>query len=297
MVTIWIGGGLGNQMFMCAYALALQKRGYKVALDVETFFDFEQNKKLKTKRTLIRENGLSNFNIKFPFMVPSQGITKYVMGKEKIELFEKITKKLGIYRSYDWSTDGKYSDKYLREMMTVNKNAYVKGYFQSEKFFKRYKKDIYEMFSLKEEVSFPEELLSKRNMELPLVSLHFRRTDYKYENELYILDLEYYKNAIRFLTGKIGKFDICIFSDDYDWVKKNFRMEGYNILYPCDYKEYKNYEEMILMSKCEHNIIANSTFSWWGAWLNRNKDKIVIAPKKWMKSKKYAIIPKGWVRL
>ena len=104
-----------------------------------------------------------------------------------------------------------YADKYLYEMISVNKNSYVKGYFQSEKFFKKYKKDIYEMFQLKNDIGFPQEFLKKRNKELPLVSIHFRRTDYKYENELYILDFDYYKSAIQYLQKRIGKFDICIF--------------------------------------------------------------------------------------
>lgn len=93
------------------------------------------------------------------------------------------------------------------------------------------------------------------------------------------MDFDYYKSAIQYLQKRIGKFDICIFSDDYKWIKSNFKIEGYNILYPVDYGKYKDYEEMVLMSRCNHNIIANSTFSWWGAWLNKNVNKIVIAPK------------------
>ncbi len=296
MVTVWIGGGLGNQMFMCAYAFILKKRGYKVALDVETFFEFQQNKKLKTKKTLIRDNGLSNFNIDIPYVMPNMTILKYIIGTEKINIIEKFVKKSNIYSIYEWD-NSTYADKYLYEMISVNKNSYVKGYFQSEKFFKKYKKDIYEMFQLKNDIGFPQEFLKKRNKELPLVSIHFRRTDYKYENELYILDFDYYKSAIQYLQKRIGKFDICIFSDDYKWIKSNFKIEGYNILYPADYGKYKDYEEMVLMSRCNHNIIANSTFSWWGAWLNKNVNKIVIAPKKWMKSRKYEIIPDEWVKL
>ena len=99
------------------------------------------------------------------------------------------------------------------------------------------------------------------------------------ENLVGVLPFDYYDKAIKFLTDNIKNPAFYIFSDDIEWVKNNFKID-----FPSVYIQNaldKDYEDMRLMSQCKHHIIANSTFSWWGAWLDTNPDKIVIAPERY----------------
>jgi hypothetical protein len=108
--------------------------------------------------------------------------------------------------------------------------------------------------------------------------------------------LEYYEKSIEYISGRIKDIHIFVFSDDPSWIKSNLK-----VAYPIFYiEETKNYEDMQLMSMCKHHIIANSTFSWWGAWLNPNFNKIVIAPKKWFNNSDIDtkdLIPDSWIKI
>ena len=296
MVIVKIAGGLGNQMFMYCYAKALQRRGYQVYLDTETFFEHEQSLQSKWKKSNVYSCGLDNFQIDIPQIEPSKSWFKYLVGKKKKEWVAEFCRKYGLFHYYDW-TNTKFNDKYLKEMMYIQDRSYVSGYFQTEKIFAKFAKEIRQSFLPKKEINFPANFLSKRTPGLPLVSLHFRRTDYKYTSNLDMLELNYYMKAIDYLKEKIGRFDLCVFSDESSWVKENLTFDSMNIMYICDYGKFKDYEELLLMSYCNHNIIANSTFSWWGAWLNRNQDKIVIAPEIWLNNKDYRIVPDQWIKM
>jgi hypothetical protein len=132
------------------------------------------------------------------------------------------------------------------------------------------------------------------------VSLHIRRGDYVDDvKNKYLLTfgLEYYNEAVSYIKQTVVDPVFYIFSDDIDWAKNNLKIgEAIFVSSP----DIKDYEELVLMSKCKHNIIANSSFSFWGAWLNQNFNKIVIAPKKWSNKfvKQYSnIAPPDWIRL
>lgn len=163
----------------------------------------------------------------------------------------------------------------FRELPKIDKNTKLIGYFQSEKFFKAYRKEILELFQidtktltyLKEKY---EEVLKSNTC-----SIHVRRGDYLNVQDYHkIQDLEYYRQAIE----RIGTTKhYVIFSDDIEWCEQNF-----------DFLETKtfvkgnlDYQDLYLMSYCKDNIICSSSFSWWGAWLNENIEKTVIAPKTW----------------
>ena len=113
-----------------------------------------------------------------------------------------------------------------------------------------------------------------------------------------VCSLDYYKISISKIASLLDNPHFYIFSDDIEWVRSNLFME-----YPFTYVSngvYKDYEELVLMSSCKHNIIANSTFSWWAAWLNKNQNKIVVAPSKWFNDKTYSennLVPKKWIRI
>lgn len=150
------------------------------------------------------------------------------------------------------------------------------GYYQSEKYFLDYKNEIMDMLSFKKEII--EEVIEKNSeilsKELPKVSMHLRRGDYlRWPNHHPVLDVSFFGRASKeFPEDSI----FLVFSDDSEWCKKNFPQGNYVFI-----EGQKDYEDLCLMTLCDHNCIANSTFSWWGAWLNKNPEKIVVAPKNW----------------
>ena len=129
------------------------------------------------------------------------------------------------------------------------------------------------------------------------VSIHIRRGDYKKYN--FFLPISYYERAIEYIKNKIEDPIFLVFSDDIQWVKTHVKFE--DEVFFVSQEKLEDYEELILMSKCKHNIIANSSFSWWGAWLNTNDKKIVIGPNRWFdtigKNAGYNIMPSEWIRL
>lgn len=150
-------------------------------------------------------------------------------------------------------------------------NCLAQGYFQSELYFKEYRDDILKLFKIREEYIRPSiKLLDYAN----LASIHVRRTDYlNLPNHHPVLDLNYYSNAIRYYSCDT-QFIIC--SDDIDWCKKTFGLRQFQ------YSDGNMIEDLYIMSHCNRgNIIANSSFSWWGAWLNQSCIKKVVAPRLW----------------
>ncbi len=158
------------------------------------------------------------------------------------------------------------------------------GYFQSEKYFKDYRKEILEAFNFKWEP-----IKGK-------VSIHVRRTDYVENSPFEPITMEYISKAVEHFK-KFGYRKFMVFSDDIPWCKENVNS---NTLSNCEfeYSEGKDeFEDISLMSSCEHNVIANSTFSWWSAWLNQNPYKVVIAPKKWFNGVNKDLIPETWIQM
>jgi hypothetical protein len=171
----------------------------------------------------------------------------------------------------------------------------LNGYFQTEKYFKHISEDIIREFTFKSEI-INECLKIKSNYE-NIVSIHFRRGDYLGDtNKFPLLDLDYYQSAINMFNDK--EYIFFIFSDDIKWCKNIFG-NNERIIY---IEEKNQFIDMCLMSMCDHNIIANSTFSWWGAWLNNNPNKKVIGPKKWFGPElshlnEKDIIPNNWIKI
>lgn len=176
----------------------------------------------------------------------------------------------------------------------IEKKWYFDWYFQCEKYFKDFEPEIRKNFTFSKQ-------LSERNLELlkslkwkNMVSVHVRRWDYlKLRNIYNICWLEYYNKAIKYISNNVKNPVFLLFSDDIKWVKENFKWEWY---YYVDWNKWKDsWQDMALMSKCKHNIIANSSFSRRWARLNNNKNKIVIAPKyRWTIVNK-DIVPPDWI--
>lgn len=166
---------------------------------------------------------------------------------------------------------------HYQEIPKYDSSVLLYGYFQSEKYFKEYENEVRELFmsyeiELKEEIS---KILKNNNT----CSVHVRRGDYlKYPNHHPTQNINYFMKSIKEMPKDSVFF---IFSDDIEWCKNNFPNIPDKFIF---IEGNKDYEDLYIMSKCKNNIISNSTFSWWGAWLNQNENKKVVAPLKWFGS-------------
>jgi hypothetical protein len=190
------------------------------------------------------------------------------------------------------------------EIPKFNDNLILHGYFQSEKYFIKHEKEIKKIFN------FNCELIEKYSNELNQknCSIHVRRGDYlNLQNYHPIQSLEYYKKAISFFDKDTLFF---IFSDDIEWCKKEFTYETVGVKNFIFISGNNSQDDLLLMSKCQNNIIANSSFSWWAAWLNENLNKKVICPQNWFseeyskiicniqyKTYKDDLLPELWIKI
>lgn len=268
MKIIDIKGGLGNQLFQYAYGRNLELSGKKIIFNT-SFFNGD-----KAKIDTARNFKLNNFNIKTKaqFLDKKRTISKII---------KKILGKIGVKQE---------------------------EYFQSEKYFINIAEVIRQEFTLANEATDASKdiISSIKNTEIP-VSVHVRRGDYVKDaktNQYHgSCPPDYYEKALARIAQELGtdeskKIKLFIFSDDIEWVEQNlsFPFETNFVSNPL----IPDYEELVIMSNCAHNIIANSSFSWWAAWLNNNPKKIVIAPEKWLntKPKMYKdIVPKTWIKI
>ena len=184
--------------------------------------------------------------------------------------------------------------------MKYKKNIYFEGYFQTEKYFKIFRKELLKDFSLKTELNDKNKKMLEQIKSTNAISLHVRHGDYlNLQNHFKICSLDYYKNAINLIIQKVENPHFYIFSDDIDWVRKNFNLNHHITIVDIN-SSNEGYFDLELMKNCKHNITANSSFSWWGAWLNENPDKIVITPKTWFVNgdeERIDRIPEDWIEL
>jgi hypothetical protein len=192
---------------------------------------------------------------------------------------------------------------YDPKIVTLPDGIYLHGYWQSEKYFSNISEIIHREISVKSPITGRNAEIAEHIASCQSVSVHIRRADYvtKAYTELFEpCSLEYYSAAILRLARVVKKPHLFVFTDDKAWVHENFKFS-----YPITFVDHngpdKNYEDLRLMSLCKHNIIANSTFSWWGAWLNSNPNKIVFAPNKWFteiaRSSPRDLIPDSWIKI
>ena len=186
--------------------------------------------------------------------------------------------------------------KYTYSKVPYQRNMKIMGYFQSEQYFDHHRKEILQLFT-----GYKKNMINSLTSYIgdsKTISLHIRRTDYiKLQHAHVVQSINYYKNAIQILSQKlknINDYTFLIFSDDISWCKKQpffNNLQNIKFVENSDSEEPVEVFQLYLMSMCNHNIIANSSYSWWGAYLNENPDKIVIAPKKWFNPKSK---PEGW---
>ena len=285
MIIVKIIGGLGNQMFSYAFAKAMESRGNRVKIDISGYKTYK-----------LHEYQLDKFNIDLPVSTESENNSLF--GKT---FFNKIMRRIGL----DFSKRIKEKNLFFKKnFLEVTNETYFEGYFQSEKYFKDIRNIIRTQFSIKPSISSYTNDLKKIIIDSNAsCSLHIRRGDYVDAKNISthgICGSEYYENAVKYLEKKFGVLNYFIFSDDLEWCKNNLKLD--NAVFVDSKEKRIAHEDIYLMSLCNHNVIANSSFSWWGAWLNSNKDKVVIAPKAWfsngeLQKQTKDIIPNSWIKL
>lgn len=295
MIVTQLTGGLGNQMFQYALGRALSlKHGTGLLFDTRPF-DYQQYSDTK------RSYELYVFDL--PGRVANESELKKWGIPNRFKVLINRYLKLGLdpYPKYYLKERG---HRFQREILMCPDNHYLSGFWQSEKYFKRIRSTIITDFEGREKkISRLNKSLADRINSTESVSIHVRRTDYVTNSsaKVYhgVCSIQYYKKAMNHVEKKVKKPVYFVFSDDPVWAKDNIKSR-HKTIYISHNRGREAHEDIRLMSQCQHNIIANSSFSWWGAWLNQNKDKIVIAPKKWFADKSVDssdLIPEKWKRI
>jgi hypothetical protein len=189
------------------------------------------------------------------------------------------------------------------DILNMPDSVYLDGYWQSEKYFADIAGIIRQEFTVKTPQGGKDKELAEQITSCESVSLHIRRGDYvsnSHTNQVHgTCDLDYYFRCVENLTQTVQNSHFFIFSDDPEWARDNLRLP--NPITLVDHNgPNKNYEDLRLMSQCKHHIIANSSFSWWGAWLNPIEDKLVFAPKRWFARDNHNLhdfIPNQWIKV
>lgn len=263
MIIVKIQGGLGNQLFQWAFGFAHAKK-FKTEVDYDiSFFQLQNNHRVSFKLF-----DLPNL-IKCDIPLYDQN-TEVTLNKSQVVV---VTEKFGNFFDFESTYNSDY-------------HYFCDGYWQDPDYFKAYRSEILSYIDFKVDHAF-----DFANS----CSLHVRRGDYVGLQEAHPLqDLNYYKNAIEEINPQ---GNIFVFSDDIEWCKSNLKFDKLIFM-----ENNSNIQDLKLMSLCNHNIIANSTFSWWGAWLNQHEDKKICAPKKWFGPKGPprgigGLIPNEWIRL
>jgi hypothetical protein len=260
MIIVKLQGGLGNQLFQWAYGKSLS-----LQLDQSLYLD------------------LSFLNIRIP------GITKreyelYHFDKIQDEIVQSLSDhNLSNFR-YQKITDD--TDKHNNK----NANYYLDGYFQNEKYFIEFEHQIRNLLQIKESAVSLVSYLAQEISECHSLSLHVRRTDYLLHGYHQPKNMEYYHTALE----QIKSYDkIFIFSDDIEWCKTNIKYDKTVFI-----ENLTNIQDLYLMSLCKNNIIANSSFSWWAAWLNSNPGKTVVCPNSWFRGvDANSFVPSDWIKI
>ncbi|WP_131535917.1 alpha-1,2-fucosyltransferase [Pedobacter nototheniae] len=286
MIIVKLMGGLGNQMFQYAAARSFAKNKF-VYLDLSFL-----NKKDNTDKNFTKRD----------FELP---IFNQLKGKKINQFFLRLicskNKKITFLRNLfpNFLKDLTYvSDENFPKIKELGKSYILNGYFQNPEYFNKIRNELLEEFTFSE---IPANLLDIENLIKSLenpVSLHVRRGDYLLPQNQSIhgtLPIEYYQSACECINKKVENPSYLIFSDDHEWCENNLTfIKNKKIISG----QYQPWIDMYLMSISKHHIIANSSFSWWGAWLCKHEKQIVIAPKNWFSNNKTTdILPKNWVSI
>ena len=288
MIIVKLMGGLGNQMFQYAFGKSLS---------------ILNNTELKIDRTFLddkspRENfTFRDFELDVFKLDPVYATSQEIKLRNNANILQKLFPFYNRFQSFS-----EHLSQIPKLAPSAYSNVYLEGYWQNEDYFKHANKVIREEFQFKYSPTGKNKELTELILSKNAISVHVRRGDYAHNqviNSVHgLLTPTYYEHAASYIQGNIFDPHYFVFSDDIEWAKSNVQL-GNNATYINHNSGKNSFEDLRLMSLCKHNIIANSSFSWWGAWLNTNPEKIVIAPEKWFSNPSISteIIPSNWIKL
>lgn len=287
MIVTRLIGGLGNQMFQYAVGRALSLRHeVPLFLDMNSFSEYR-----------LREYALGVYNIQARALatneVPKLKLAPWYLPKEMLRRLA------GRPRAHSRGYCGEREQFVLDHALFERRPPlYLDGYWQNEKYFIGHRETILRDFSLKAPISERARAYQRMIGEVVSVSLHVRRGDYvsnpAAHNYHGTLGLDYYDRAMGIIGAALPEPSIFVFSDEIAWAKEHLKYDRMVFVEGCE-----DFEEIFLMSCCRHNVTANSSFSWWGAWLNNNPDRVVVAPRRWVNPKftTGGPHPESWMRI
>lgn len=299
MITVRLYGGLGNQLFQYAAARRLSlKHNTPLKLYIDDLVDFHDNPIF----------GLDNFNIKAEIIKKEEALKHFpYLGSSDSDLKMR-------YYNYDpeniqqLKVDNVASQRFYHfdsDVLTLPDNICLEGSWQSEKYFQDYREEIVNELSVASPIEGKNKQLAEQISGCESVSLHIRRrekeyiTHPEYMNLYKACDIEFYYHCMDYIAQKVSNPHFFVFTDALHWISENLSFK-----YPVTIVDHngfeKDYEDLRLMSLCKHNIIADSSFSWWGAWLNKNPSKIVCGPETFFTHKNFDqkdLIPESWSKV
>lgn len=275
MVVSKIHGGLGNQLFMYAIGYAMARRN---------------NDKLTLDATLIatdmRDYGLGSLNLKYDKL--------YKIRKDRPYFVKVALRKL--LHSYMYVRYRMVKEKqgaiYDQEVANAKGNIMLDGYWVTYKYCEPYKAELQKMFVPTYQTSASFNKLQSEMKHTNSISLHVRRGDYVALG--ICLEVEYYKRAVEYMLQHVENPTFYVFSNDMDFCKDFLKDINAKIVFVKYDMVDPAVDDLLLMQSCHHNIIANSTFSWWGAYMNATLGQIVVCPKEKVEDDKY---PKEWIKI
>jgi hypothetical protein len=290
MKIVNIIGGLGNQMFQCALAIALNSRYPEepILIDLHTFNGYKLHYGFEVERIFPLRLSHATYKEVARVAYPYPCYNAWRIGRRLLPKRKHM------------AVEGLYN-KFEPEFLESSNYQYFDGYWQTEDYFVDVRDVILEKFT------FPK--MDERNFAIASqlrannsVGVHVRRGDY-IKDPLFkgLCQLDYYQAAIRYLEKTVSPKVYCFFSDDIIWCKEHLTpliRKDKKIIFSSGNTGPNSFRDMQLMSLCHHNIIANSSFSWWGAWLNQHPDKIVVLPQHWMNRDGFNTPKcKGWIAI
>lgn len=290
MIITRLMGGLGNQLFQYAAARALAvKHGTAVKLDISAFTG-----------NRLRSYALGHFHIAATVLTEAER-RRLRIAPARPGLAGALGRLFASHANMPTIREGSFG--FDARLLDAPAMCYLQGYWQSPKYFGEVSELIRRELTVREPPSAENQRLADRITASAAVSLHVRRGDYAANpatrNYHGTCGVDYYHAAEELLRSRVGDISLFVFSDDPNWAQANLRLRlpatfiGHN-------GPGRHYEDLRLMSLCRHHIIANSTFSWWGAWRCNHPDKIVIAPRNWFREAQHStedLIPETWIRL
>ena len=274
VLKIRFSGGLGNQLYQLAFLWYLRSKGINAVPDFCEFMYYNFHDGLEINKVLH---------------------TVYGQQIEDVEKFRHrcyyFCRDLGLKFCYHWF---RLKSRYLNRMLTEAEvkqmkthelkglhQAVLKGHWQDLNYVESVKEQFFRQLNYSLLSTPKDREIVRQIKDTVSVSVHVRRGDYLKESQYGVIrGFNYYNRAIQLMQKLCPNAVFYVFSDDIEWVR--IQMQGYNAVFIDWNKGDDSFKDLLLMSLCRHNIIANSTFSWWGAYLNRNSKKMVVCPDHWM---------------